>query len=244
MKHGFKKMHPQPYHKILHQMGSECCTHTGHLWLGAAREGVVLHWYSGRSYSRPSHSSWNHPFTYQHSRFNLSNSQLVIRHSWLWISTGHHLLHSLIFSSISSPICSPLSSLHLWILWFVCSDLNCLGSNQSTVDPRLQETFDMFDLHQHVSEATGETIYWTWSRHTEPSLSVTSVLTMQVWCLVIAVLTLAYRACYACTTRAIGSINLVDLQSSLWHSSLFTNPSQTADGFAEQMRIVVHGGAG
>ena len=68
------------------------------------------------------------------------------------------------------------------------------------------------------------------------------MLTMQVSCQTIAALTLPTKhatPAVPITTGAICSINLVDFQTSLQQSSLFTSPSQTADGFAEQLRDVV-----
>ena len=132
----------------------------------------------------------------------------------------------------------------------ICGDFNYPGTDHSTVDHRLVDILETFGLDQHVKEATrGDNsldVVAThpsihrrkqrssrWSRHGVRSVDhrlVIATFQLPVVPVVPAVLIVS---------RRINDIYPEEFQTSLRQSSLFTNPSQTADGFAQQICEVV-----
>ena len=124
----------------------------------------------------------------------------------------------------------------------ICGDFNYPGTDQSTVDHRLVDILETFGLDQHAKEATrGDNSLDVVATH--PSLVVSSVRVDEAGMvsdhrLVIATLQLpavpVVLAVPIASCRNNG-IDLEEFQAYLRQSSLFTNPSETADGFAQQI---------
>ena len=128
----------------------------------------------------------------------------------------------------------------------ICGDFNCPGTDQSTVDHRLVDILETFGLDQHVKEATrGDNVLDVVATH--PSIVVSNVRVDEAGMvsdhrLVIATLQLPVAPVVPAvpiTSRRINGIDLEEFQTALRQSSLFTNPSETADGFAQQICDVV-----
>jgi hypothetical protein len=130
----------------------------------------------------------------------------------------------------------------------VVGDLNCPGSDATSVSSRLEDTFDVFGLKQHVNSPTRSN-----PDHvldvvaTDPASMVCDIVVddagqISDHRLVVATITAESAQRHApavFTFRRIANIDLVAFEQKLRSSSLFLAPATTAEQFAEQMKTVI-----
>ena len=153
-------------------------------------------------------------------------------------------LSELFFEQLSDLLTSLISTSTDHIV--VCGDLNCPGTDQSSVDPRLDDIFETFGLNQHVRQATRENnlldILATHSTLVVKNVRVDDAGMVSDHRLIIATLQMPVTPIVPAVpvaSRRINNIDLEKFQASLRESALFTNPSTTVDGFAQQIQDIV-----
>jgi len=124
----------------------------------------------------------------------------------------------------------------------ICSDLNCPGTDSSHIDHHLSTVFDSFSLSELVCTPTRD----------DNLLDVLVSSCPSVFCDVRVTdsgLVSDHRlvtACLQCrrmkvetsySSRNIRTINIAKFNQAMRASSLFTAPANTADGFADQLRM-------
>jgi hypothetical protein len=129
----------------------------------------------------------------------------------------------------------------------VCGDLNCPGSNATSVDSGLAALLEEHGLAQHVHGATkSNPDHLLDIIATEPWLPVSGVRVENVGgvsdhSLVVASIAAALKplSLIDYTYRNVRDIDPVDFENRLRRSSLYTSPASTTNAFAEQFRSVV-----
>ena len=153
-------------------------------------------------------------------------------------------LSELFFEQLSDLLTSLVSASTDHIV--VCGDLNCPGADQSSVDPRLDDIFDTFGMNQHVKQATRENnlldVLATHSTLVVKNIRVDDAGMVSDHRLIVATLQMPVTPIVPAVpvaSRRINNIDLEKFQASLRESALFTNPSTTVDGFAQQIQDIV-----